>query len=259
MEFTMKIAANYCVYNEQDYIEYSLKSIYPFVDKIIILISDAPWKGIFQAPDRTLEIVEVFPDPDRKIYFESGFWENQAIQRNHALNLSRKFGMDYCWVIDGDEIYEEETVSKLKKALKGYPNGISFYCAWWTYWRSFYYRIDPPETSTFVIGKITKSFHFMNARQPSPGKVVGLSKVFLHHYSYARPLERIKKKMTNIQGPGGDIRYDWFEKFKTWPNNKTMRDLHPFWQNHYQRAIRIDRKIPVVLKNHPWAKLEVIP
>ncbi|GAH80411.1 unnamed protein product [marine sediment metagenome] len=76
-------------------------------------------------------------------------------------------GMDYFWVIDSDEIYVEETVNKLKQAIAEHPDVINFYCAWWTYWRSFYYRVDPPEISTFVIGKIVPSFKIINVRQPS--------------------------------------------------------------------------------------------
>lgn len=253
----MKIAANYCVYNEENFIAYSLRSIYDAVDKIIILVSQQPWKGIPSTPDKTLQIVRNFPDPGKKIIYKTGKWQNQGKERNYALSICKNLGINYYWVIDADEIYEDESIETLKTGLKDYPNVINFYCGWWTYWRSFYYRIDPPETSTFVIGKIVPSFTFLHTRQPSAGKTLRLD-AFLHHYSYARPFEKIKVKMTNISGPGGPIRCDWFEKFLQWPKDKSIGDLHPFWKNHWKRAIKITWDIPPALHDHPWVRREVI-
>jgi len=253
----LKIAANYCIYNEADYISYSLKSIYSFVDKIVILVSNFPWKGTKSPPDETISIIYDFPDPEKKIIVKENHWPNQEAQRNDALKINQYLKMEYYWVIDADEIYELETIQKLKDYISLYPNVINFYCGWWTYWRSFYYRIEPPETSTFVIGKIVPSFKFLYARQPSAGKTSRVD-CFLHHYSYARPFERIRRKMTNISGPGSPLRSGWLEKFQNWPKNKNLGDLHPYWKDHWQKAVRITWGIPEALKNHPWAKMEII-
>lgn len=253
----MKIAANYCVYNEANYIGYSLQSIYPFVDKIIILISDGPWKGQSGPKDRTSEIITKFPDSEKKIVSHRGRWRNQTEERNYALRMSRDLGMDFYWVVDADEIYDERVAHFLTGEILRYPEIVNFYCGWWTYWRSFYYRIEPPETSTFVIGRITPAFQFIHARQPEKGTSCSLD-CFLHHYSYARPFERIKRKMTNITGPGSPVLPGWFEKFKNWPQNKNIGDLHPYWPGHWKKAIKITWEIPEILKSHPWSRKEII-
>ncbi|MBI3312377.1 MAG: hypothetical protein HYZ88_02505, partial [Candidatus Omnitrophica bacterium] len=41
----MKIAAVYCVYNEEEYIEYSIRSIWDFVDRIYVLLSEQPYSA----------------------------------------------------------------------------------------------------------------------------------------------------------------------------------------------------------------------
>ncbi len=253
----MKISANFCVFNEEDYIHYSLEAIYPFVDKIVIAASDTSWRGNDFQIDRSLEIIRTFPDVDRKIVLKLGNWKSATQHRNFLLSTSRALGMDYFWVIDSDEIYEKETVDKLKRAIAEYPEVINFYCAWWTYWRSFYYRIEPPETSTFVIGKIVPSFKIVNVRQPSSGKTMRVD-TFLHHYSYAKRPERVKQKLRNIIGPGGPPRAEWFQKFDNWPKNKDIGDLHPFWPGPWKKAIRITWDVPTVLKDHPWYKKEII-
>lgn len=253
----MKIAANYCLFNEENYITYSLRSIYDAVDKIIVLVSQQPWKGILSPPDKTLDIVRNFPDPEKKIICETGHWRNQSEERNYALSICKNLGMNYYWVIDADEIYEDQTIEIIKEGLLKHSDVVNFYCGWWTYWRSFYYRIDPAEISTFIIGKIVSSFKIVNARQPSSGKTLRLN-CFLHHYSYARPFEQIRRKMTNIQGPGGPIRSDWLNKFQQWPKNRSVGDLHPFWSNHWKRAVKITWGIPPVLRDHPWAAKEII-
>lgn len=253
----MKIAANYCVYNEADYIGYSLKSIYSFVDKIVILISDFPWKGTESLPDETLEIIYDFPDPEKKLIIKEGQWQNQETERNDALAINRYLKMDYYWVIDADEIYDAPVAKKLVEEIERHPEIVNFYCAWWTYWRSFYYRIEPPETSTFIIGRIVPSFKFKYARQPNKGPTHRID-CFFHHYSYARSFERIRRKMTNISGPGSPVRTEWLRKFEDWPQHKEIENLHPYWTNHWKKAVRITWGIPEALKDHPWSKMEII-
>lgn len=223
----MKIAAIYCVFNEIDYLAYSLESIYPFADRILIAASKVSWRGSDIRSKKTLEIVRNFPDPKKKILVKEGIWKEATAERNFLVDWAKQLKMDYCWVIDSDEIYEDSIIHELFRTVKDYPNAVNFYCSWWTYWRSFYYRMDPPETAVFVVGKLIPSFKIVNVRQPTKGKTVRAD-CFLHHYSYAKKSERIKQKLRNIVGPGSPVRSDWFKKFDDWPKNKNIGDLHPF-------------------------------
>ncbi|GAH52815.1 unnamed protein product, partial [marine sediment metagenome] len=85
----VKISANFCVFNEEDFIYYSLKAIYPFVDKIVIAASDTSWKGNDFQIDRSLEIINTFPDVDGKIVLKLGSWKNATEHRNFLLATSR--------------------------------------------------------------------------------------------------------------------------------------------------------------------------
>jgi glycosyltransferase involved in cell wall biosynthesis len=83
-----KLIAFMNVYNEAEYIEYSLKSIYDVADKIYI-VEGAFWEtyltnGNKQASDDgTIDIINNFPDKDNKIIHRGApVGMNQLQQRN---------------------------------------------------------------------------------------------------------------------------------------------------------------------------------
>lgn len=63
----MKLCAAYKVFNGALYLPYSIKSIYDYVDQIVVFLSTLPWNGPAVPLDNTEEIVRSFPDPDKKI------------------------------------------------------------------------------------------------------------------------------------------------------------------------------------------------
>jgi glycosyltransferase involved in cell wall biosynthesis len=111
----MKVTAINISFNEQDYLQYALDSIYPIVDQIVIvegcdLVSKpfATDKGL--SIDRTGEIVQQYPDTGSKInYIPYGFCQDKNDLRQRSLEEVSS-DTDYVLVFDGDFMYREEEI-----------------------------------------------------------------------------------------------------------------------------------------------------
>ena len=81
---TPRIAAVFCVYNEEEYLGYAVKAILPAVDHVIICLSEAPYTAYRAAadgqfpPDQTAAIIdELVRAHPSKIQVLRGRWANQ--------------------------------------------------------------------------------------------------------------------------------------------------------------------------------------
>ena len=101
----LRIAAGICAHNEQDYILYSIRALYDFVDVVAVSVDvGPPWGAGQEALDRTLELVRSFPDPDGKVRVLEGQWADEIEQRNANLDFAREEGIRYYMVVDPDEM-----------------------------------------------------------------------------------------------------------------------------------------------------------
>lgn len=256
-----KICACYCLLNEEDYIKYSIDSIYNYVDKIIIVFGVA-WSGLSIKKDRTRNILKEYDDRDNKFIIEDTNCKSEIEQRNKCLEIAKSFGIDYYWLIDGDEIYEKKGIELIRKKLKENLNIDCFKSFWYVYWRSVYYRIFPVTGPTPIIMRIIPSLIFRGLREPSGMKssyVFSTVENMIYHFSYAKSPVKIKEKISTFSH-SHQILPGWFENiFLKWENNREMIDIHPVYKNHFKRAIKIDFKsLPEVMKSHPFTKIDVI-
>ena len=114
----MKLIAFMCVYNEADYLAYSLRSIYDHVDSIIVI--EGTWgeaaasSGRLRSDDGTLEILKSFPDPAGKIQVHHLNEKDQLAQRSRVFDFLPE---EDCWMllIDGDEVYPEKSIKKVRR------------------------------------------------------------------------------------------------------------------------------------------------
>ena len=120
---------------EQEYIETCICAIYPYVQRIIFITNyDTDYSGASLRPDLTLSKFIGLDDPDRKlILLLNRRLADETIQRNWGMLSDRAFysssrlsfkphtntlefireqvpKTDYFWIIDGDEIYDPETI-----------------------------------------------------------------------------------------------------------------------------------------------------
>jgi hypothetical protein len=142
----LRIHAIILALNEEIFIRAQLDTIYPFCSGISIITQyDRDWYGKAVMPDKTVEIVLNYPDPNGKIQLVARRMPDEAAARNmEMLSFNQKaFGKvmshgasldtikyfhnppDYFWIIDADEIYDVQTIPAiLEYLLCARPRGL---------------------------------------------------------------------------------------------------------------------------------------
>lgn len=138
----MTITAGFIVLNEEDYIQYSLRSIYPYVDEIIIVHGSTQYAGLTNSMglsiDNTHNKIQEFienEDMDGKVIYEVvGKRPTKTQLRNKYIELATK---DWILVVDGDELYTKEDIDRLKDYVANDPELVHiFYPQHW-FWKDF--------------------------------------------------------------------------------------------------------------------------
>ncbi|MBS3064850.1 MAG: glycosyltransferase family 2 protein, partial [DPANN group archaeon] len=122
-----KIAACYITKDSEEFIAYSIKSIYDMVVKIIVVDNSSK--------DKTLEILKniQFNDPQNKITVISRGFANKTEQRNVYCQMLD--GMDYAWVVDSDEVWSGEDLRKVEHLVFANPQIPSFCFNFIDFWK----------------------------------------------------------------------------------------------------------------------------
>jgi hypothetical protein len=134
-----KIHAIILALNEEVFMKAQLDTIYPYCSGISVITQyDRDWYGKFVTPDRTVELVLNYPDPEGKIQLVIRRLPDEAAARNmemlsfnkeswrgimshgRAMADIRKFHNppDYFWIIDADELYDVNTIPLILEYLK---------------------------------------------------------------------------------------------------------------------------------------------
>ena len=109
------LLAMYCLWSDDDWIESSLTSIYPFVRKIVCLFNSHPWAGVGLVDPLTEYLVRQFPDPENKILIIKGDWDDpkwggQLLQRSVGFEICNAENIPWLFLVDGDEIYTTQSM-----------------------------------------------------------------------------------------------------------------------------------------------------
>ena len=247
-------AAMFVVYNEEEYIEYSISSVLDRMDHVIVLRGVTPWHGPALELDRTSERVTSLGSP--KITLIEGSWDSEADQRNEALSIARDLGCDFGLIIDADEVYAENDLDVLIETAEADPGAEAWVVRWWTYWKSPLWRIVPPEPFQPVVAvRIGDGMRFEALRTTS-ARVLGEpggTRPLLHHFSYAKPSERILDKLRSFEH-AGEIPEDWWEsKWLAWDADHMLTNLHPTVPECYRRARYFGpEELPSAMRAHPY-------
>lgn len=116
---SLKIAIGMILF-EGDYIlKQCLESIYPFASQI--MIAEGPveyWQsqGRTTSTDKSNEIIEHFPDPEKKIEIIHGQFKEKDAQCKAYMPFLKE-DADYIWNLDSDEILIPEDIEKIVQIL----------------------------------------------------------------------------------------------------------------------------------------------
>lgn len=250
----IKFGAVYCTYDDHEYLELSFES-FKNVDKILFLISDTPWNGKesdnTETIDFVLKLVEKYPNVELK----QGNWKDEAEQRNYGLEVFFKEGIDYCFIVDTDEIYHNHQIEAIKEYIHNNQGFSAYHIEWNTYWTKKYYVINPREEYTPVICVKVSEYQFVKNRQGTTaikrtnsavfknkdnmdynGILIPPEVAFCYHLSYARTDEVILRKIETFSH-SSEIVIGWYDEiWRKWDPSKT--NLHPVNPGQYKRAVK---------------------
>jgi glycosyltransferase involved in cell wall biosynthesis len=115
----MRITAAMIVLNGDHVLEQSIRSVYDFVDEIVIAEGPVKYwldRGVTSSTDRTLEIISGLEDPDKKIRWKSSNYSEKDHQFQSALDLMTS-NPDYLLQVDSDEVWTSGALEGLKTLL----------------------------------------------------------------------------------------------------------------------------------------------
>ena len=279
----MKIAAVFCIYNEEEYLECAVRSVLPAMDRVLLCLGKGPYtayndpaSGDSYPPDGTERIVDrLAAEFPQKIEVIKGSWASQMEHRDAGLRRCLELGMDYYFLVDGDEVYRQEHLDRIRKTLAEHPRVGTFIIKCDTFWRSFHYRIPARELSWRPrrIFKLTRHRRLLGIPFPYRLRFKGINDLnslgslyefptedaIFYHFSYARSPARMREKLATFPH-AREILSGWYEKvWLAWPGQREMPNIHPTDPPKFPRAVRqpLD-DLPAAMREHPYHGLDII-
>jgi len=128
-------------YNEGEFIYYSLSSILPFCDEVVVVEGATKLTkkitGSIKSQDNTIAEIKRVDDPNGKIKLFSKLYKDKKNAQNYGLN-HRSIEPDYLLVHGGDEVYKhcdlERALNKLSRYKKLNAVRTPFYHFWHDFW-----------------------------------------------------------------------------------------------------------------------------
>jgi hypothetical protein len=144
----MNITALIKVWSGEEWLKACVESIYPYVHKIVLLTSDISWIGGRGNPSLPIiREIQKCRDKEKKVIHINRDEPNQIKHCMEGYNYIKQNIRNTDWIqlIDSDELWDKANYEKAIKILQERPNEKAFRTQMYTYIKSPYYRVDPPE------------------------------------------------------------------------------------------------------------------
>jgi len=258
-----KIYVGMIVYNEEIFIEASLKSVYDHVDEIVI-IDGSPWGP---STDNTVKIAQSLGP---KVKITSGTWrakgtDHKWVQRSEGLELMEKGRNNWCIVHDADEVWSEWHIKRLIWHLCNANEATMLFSYQWIHlFNDPWHRVrgkeldQPRRVGTF---RLVSGVRYLNHHMVGTGKNgnppnlnfqklpfpehVTLPEVMFFHYGQAVTKEKAKFKayyyfLRDIKARGGYK--SWEEYYKEvflpgWETRMKRKSVSPYY-GVYPKAVQ---------------------
>ena len=235
-----KVIALCVLHYGQDYLDAAIRSIDPFVEKIIILYSGDPSFGFYtpmQNPDVGSTLSQIAYNASSKVE-----WHNiTSSAENHHRGLINKFteGYDGVLTFDADEVFEPEDIQDFIDYC--HTNQSRYYGVdgYVNFWKSF----------NHVCYDGFRPIRYENLHRIS-GQDLN-AKCRIYHFSCAQRMEIMEYKL-EIHGHKREIRKGWLNMYKRWtPGAFVDKGLHLVSYDLWN-AVDFDKNtLPLILKQHP--------
>jgi hypothetical protein len=270
----MRLAAIMLLFREQNFVEASVRAIYPVADAIVCTSRhDRNFSGEPVATDESVATLLRIPDPENKIKLavqrdlaQAPGLNSEARLRNAAMALEPH--ADYYLIVDTDEIWPEEVLRKCWEEVQR-TKWAAYRVSSFTYFRKWNYRVVEPGDGYRPLVFLRRGFHFKQDRQiewrglarwreylrtgRKPRTVFFPPELRLHHGSSVGGDERILTKINNYGHKEG-IDPDWFER--VWKNfHPGLRNFHYFRNGaHLYESVEVipSAQLPAEITRCAW-------
>jgi hypothetical protein len=234
----MRIVAYYPLHYGAEYLNASIKSIEPFVDKIHILYTENPSYGFhsdIKCPETEQQLKDIVFTSTNKANWHKIKAGHEGQHRDIAFQFTD--GYDLLLACDADEVWEAQSLDWcLQSAMKGeaWRYNIRGFI---NFWKSFnHHCID-----YFAPARIF-NLHRNNKNEDVLNGIV-------YHFSCAQSKAIMDYKWT-IHGHKNEIHSDWLNKtYYQWKEGDKW--LHPASKTVWEEALPFDKNtLPEILKQH---------
>lgn len=238
----VSVGAAYCIYEPSVFLFESVKRVYPVVDKIVFLLNHKPWQGDPSPGSllNTFRIAASLSDPDNKIEILSGKWESEAEQRNVGLSFLRERGLEWCIVVDDDELYNRCDLEKAFSILGDKKEVAAHLIYHQIYWKNRD-TIIKGLFGSFPTLVTTKGLLYFNqdrmilVNKGYTWETVPADVIVCHHMSYVRSDREMFHKIQNFSH-ADTVVSDWYDR--VWLNWKDgMTDFHPTTPEAFKKTL----------------------
>jgi hypothetical protein len=230
-----------------EYLTESIKSVAPFVEKIIIFYTSRPSYGFSTetpCPEHEVMLRNQALAASVKVEWISGYWGNEGTHRNQIFQYTS--GYDIVLTFDADEVFDQSDLpNSLNEVFFGNDRfyGVNGYV---NFWRSFNHEVID----------FFRPIRFINLHnQKGQGEV----KQRIYHFSCAQSKVTMDYKY-KIHGHHDELKKNWLqEKYYNWTPGCDIKFLHPTSDSVWGEAFEFDKtKLPELLKQHPNYNKDVI-
>jgi glycosyltransferase involved in cell wall biosynthesis len=223
----MRVAVSICAYNETTLLKAALRQFPDWIEKIVVLVSQSPWRGT-ASPDSYKTIATLRERKDTRLQWMAGDWKNEEDQRNYGLGMLHEY--DWVLTLDADEYFTKAGWQEIRENMEDWGSCNVLVANMRTYWKTSDYRWEPGDTHkpTVAVRPLKTSFHdkrevtaILN-RQVRPD---------LHHFSWVRTDDEVFQKVQNYMHATDFDGMAWYGNiWKAWSEDKAeqMNNLRPY-------------------------------
>ncbi len=224
-----EFVAHYVMYTHDFFLEDSIESVYPFVDKILVARTKKPWFGPPVNLEETEEVLaRIKKQYGDKIEIYEDAFPNEQTQRNFLIQTSQRMGYVGAFIIDADEVFVGNAFPTIYQCIQKHnPKALGI--PYLTFIRDASFCVAPPyEVGLFYIN-LTANPEFTWARKCNlEASILRYEEPEILHLSYIRKNDGdILRKIRSFMHAGGDVNWDdWFQN--TYLNfHPRLKNFHP--------------------------------
>ena len=247
----MRVLSYIMLHYGMEYLEYVIKAIEPFSEKIMIFYTPNPSHnhdaGI-KCPEKRAELKQLALDTSDKVIWKDVNIFGEGNHRQQVFKYSK--GYDLVLNADSDEVWNQDF---LAKSLEESVNLDSRYIGVYGF-VNFYRSFDWVVRDSFYPIRI----HNLKSNKKEV-KIVGQPEEHnIYHFGYCQKLEMIEYKI-KIHGHRAEFKLNWLvDKYLNFDPNETEK-MHPCSEDVWLKAEPFDKTtLPEMLKKHPYYYLDRI-